>query len=125
MSRDLVAITLNKSRMARPSTNREYQAEFKARVRQAREGAGYTQGELADLLGIAQDTYKQYETRSLLPHRLIRRFCLACRIDESWLISGEGPVPPTVRALDRAHQLSISQRHKGRGRRAAPMKGYG
>ena len=48
-----------------------------------------------------QDKYKQYEGRSLLPHHLIRRFCLIARIDLEWLMTGQGkmrtaPLPDII-----------------------------
>jgi transcriptional regulator with XRE-family HTH domain len=58
-----------------------FKETFIARVKQARKEARFSQIEIAALLGIAQDTYKMYETRSCLPHYLIPRFCIACRID--------------------------------------------
>lgn len=65
-----------------------YNAQFIARVKEAREAANFTQVQIATVLGITQDQYKQYETRSLLPHRYIAQFCAATRISEAWLISG-------------------------------------
>ena len=66
----------------------KYHDEFLRRVREAREAVGYTQVEIADLLGIPQDHYKQYETRSMMPHELIPRFCLAARVSLDWLMTG-------------------------------------
>ncbi len=48
---------------------------FLARTKQARKRTSYSQNTLGELLGLDQGTYKQYETRSLIPHRLIPQFC--------------------------------------------------
>lgn len=61
---------------------------FIERTKAAREAAGLTQEGIATILGIRQDTYKQYETRSPLPHRFVPAFCAATRITEKWLFTG-------------------------------------
>jgi DNA-binding XRE family transcriptional regulator len=71
----------------------EYKADFIARTKQARQATGMTQDELAGLLGIKQDRYKQYETRSMLPHEYVERFCLACTVTTEWLFTGKGRAP--------------------------------
>jgi transcriptional regulator with XRE-family HTH domain len=70
---------------APPST---FNADFIARTKLARERAGLTQEAIATILRIKQDTYKQYETRSPLPHRFIPAFCAATHIEERWLFTG-------------------------------------
>ena len=75
--------------MAMIEAKSEYQKAFTARTKQARE-ARYTQDALANILGIFQDTYKQYEKRTLLPHYMISKFCAACGITEKWLLTGKG-----------------------------------
>lgn len=69
-----------------------FKAQFIGRTKHARELSGLTQDELARLLGIDQGTYKQYETRSLLPHWLIESFCMITRTSEIWLLSGRGRI---------------------------------
>lgn len=64
-----------------------YRAAFAARVKSAREDRGFTQAGIAELLGVDQGTYKQYEVRSYLPHHLIPRFCLACGVSLDWLFN--------------------------------------
>lgn len=61
-----------------------------ARVAAARAALGWKQWQMAEALDMPQDKYKQYEKRSLLPHHLIRRFCLISRIDMEWLLTGRG-----------------------------------
>jgi DNA-binding XRE family transcriptional regulator len=73
----------------------EYRAFFISRVKEARKKRGLTQVELAALLGLDQGTYKQYETRSFLPHVLIHRFCLACDVHCDWLF-GAAAAPARV-----------------------------
>lgn len=58
---------------------------FLSRVAKARAAAGHTQAEMAVVLGMKQDKYKQYESRSLLPHHLVAQFCTATKIDPAWL----------------------------------------
>lgn len=70
-----------------------YRAGFLGRVRAARELRFGTQEELCEVLGLAQPTYHKYETRSLMPHMLIPRFCLACGVSTDWLIAARGPGP--------------------------------
>lgn len=76
---------------AQPTT--AFRRDFIARTRWARIGRSFTQAQAADLLGLAQDKYKQYESRTLLPHELVARFCLLCGIDESWLFTAKGRAP--------------------------------
>lgn len=79
---------LGVSKVTPPS---DFHCEFIARTTLARETAGYTQQEISTILGIPQTTYKWYETRSLLPHRLIPAFCVATRVGVDWLFMGKGP----------------------------------
>lgn len=69
-----------------------YREAFIQRVRLARTESPYKQTEMARLLGMLQGHYKQFEKRSLLPHRYIAQFCLACQINEQWLMTGRGPM---------------------------------
>lgn len=92
--------------MADDTAKSAYKARFIARVRWARAARSMTQAEMAELLGIKQDKYKQYETRSYLPHDLVPRFILAAGIDWAWLFTekGRGPVglePETPEATQR------------------------
>lgn len=67
--------------MAKTKPVSDFKQQFMHRVAAARERADLTQDELAKLLGIDQDKYKNYEIRDFLPHPLVERFCIACRID--------------------------------------------
>ncbi|HXJ02899.1 MAG TPA: hypothetical protein VNH44_16890 [Micropepsaceae bacterium] len=80
--------------MAESETEAEYKQGFIRRVKDARIARALKQWEIADALGMPQDKYKQYETRSLLPHHLMGRFCIICRVDEKWLVTGRGKMVP-------------------------------
>jgi hypothetical protein len=83
-------------RMADSETEAEFKQAFTARIAAARQSLGWKQWQMAAALDMPQDKYKQYEGRSLLPHHLIRRFCLIARIDMEWLLTGRGKMalPP-------------------------------
>lgn len=76
--------------MADSETESQYKQAFMARVAQARIARNLKQWQIAEALGMPQDKYKQYESRSLLPHHLIGRFCIICRVDPEWLLTGRG-----------------------------------
>lgn len=54
---------------------------FTSRTREFRDRAGFQQKQMAALLGVPAENYRKYEGRTCLPHYLIPRFCLACKID--------------------------------------------
>jgi hypothetical protein len=93
LSCDYGAAGDNYPAMPKPQTTTGFRRDFIERTRWARIGRGYTQEEAASLLGLPQDKYKQYESRSLLPHELIAKFCLLCAIDEGWLFTAKGRAP--------------------------------
>jgi DNA-binding XRE family transcriptional regulator len=72
-------------KMARAS---DFLALFIARTKEARKRTGRSQTDMATILGIKQDRYKQYETRSPLSHEFIAAFCLATNVTEHWLFTG-------------------------------------
>ena len=75
---------------------RDYREQFAARVSTARRHGGFTQQEIADLLGVQISTFAKYEKRAnapsptMLPLWLVENFCLACRVRIDWLITGKG-----------------------------------
>jgi transcriptional regulator with XRE-family HTH domain len=71
----------------------DFKMGFIARTKAARIAAGRTQEEMAKLLGVTQGHYKQYETRSPLPHRYVEVFCLATGVTLEWLFKGKGRAP--------------------------------
>lgn len=71
-----------------------YRADFIKRVKAARAARpGLTQAAMAKLLDTTQDHYKQFEGRSLLPHAMVEKFCIACGVDIEWLVTGTGKGP--------------------------------
>jgi DNA-binding transcriptional regulator YiaG len=87
--------------MAGETSESIYKQQFIKRVRQARDGRGLKQHEIAEVLQIDQGKYKQYETRSLLPHYLVPRFCTVCAVDIGWLFTGRGRAPIEILPLAR------------------------
>ena len=79
--------------MADPGPEGEYKQAFIQRVKAARIAVNMKQWQVAEALGMPQDRYKQYETRSLLPHHLIGRFCIVTHVDPEWLVTGRGQKP--------------------------------
>lgn len=69
-----------------------FEAEFKARTKEAREAKGLTQVQMATALGMDQGKYKQYETRSMLPHEYIGQFLLITGRSYEWLFTGRARI---------------------------------
>ena len=108
-------------RMADTETESEYKQRFTERVAAARIALGWKQWQMAEALGMPQDKYKQYEGRSLLPHHLVRRFCLIARVDMEWLMAGQGkmklaPSPEMVPDIEPTKKPAT---RKARRRKAA------
>lgn len=61
---------------------------FIARTRQLREARGFTQAEMATAIGIAAETYRKYETRTVLPLHLLERFSLIVGRDIEYIVTG-------------------------------------
>lgn len=79
--------------MTETDSEHQYKQEFIQRVKSARIATGMKQWQVAELLNIPQDKYKHYEVGRLVPHYLIGRFCVVCRVDPVWLVTGKGPKP--------------------------------
>lgn len=94
----------------------EEKRRFIRRVKLAREARFDTQNPMLTILGLAQGTYKQYETRTPLPHRFIPKFCAATGVSMDWLLTGTGKGPgiPAV-----APMTEKPSRQSGRRRAAA------
>ncbi len=80
--------------MADRTSETEEKLAFIGRVRLARMARFDTQRPICTILGIGQGTYKQYETRTPLPHRYIPKFVAATAVSFEWLLTGEGKGPP-------------------------------
>jgi hypothetical protein len=89
----------------------EFNAAFQARTRAAREAKGYKQGRLAELLRVAQDTYKNWETRpgSLIPYEYVDLFCTLTDIEIAWLFTEAGKGP------------AVASRHRPKRSRRSPQ----
>lgn len=63
-----------------------------ARVRELRDGKGWTAEQMATALGIPAERYRKYETRSPLPQYLVERFALITDRDISYVLTGKSDV---------------------------------
>lgn len=79
--------------MSERMTETEEKAAFIARTRAARLARFPDQKPICTILGLEQGTYKQYETRTPLPHRHIPKFVAATGVSYEWLLEGEGEGP--------------------------------
>lgn len=79
--------------MADRMSESEEKAAFIGRVKEARMARFLTQKPICALLDLDQGTYKQYESRTPLPHRLIPKFVAATGVSYEWLLTGEGQGP--------------------------------
>jgi DNA-binding XRE family transcriptional regulator len=102
--------------MGETETETQFKQLFTERVKAARVATGLKQWQVAELLGIPQDKYKQYEGRSYLPHHLVGRFCIVCRVDPVWLMTGKGQKP--LRAPHVVEQGPDNQLKPKRARRS-------
>jgi hypothetical protein len=82
--------------MADRMSETEEKLAFIRRTRAAREARYDTQSPMLTILELPQGTYKQYETRTPLPHRYIPKFCAACGVTMEWLLTGEGKGPAVM-----------------------------
>jgi transcriptional regulator with XRE-family HTH domain len=87
-----------------------YNHELIARTKFAREATGFSQEEFAGFMGVVQGTWKQYETRTRLPHHMIVKFCSLARCDLRWFLSGQGPAPE-IAPTAQPHKLRRLPRH--------------
>ena len=89
MSHDIAA-PFGDARAMSKEAQTQFETEFKSRVKMAREDKGLSQVQMAKALGIDQGKYKQYETRSMLPHEYIEQFLLVTGKTYEWLFTGRG-----------------------------------
>ena len=92
-SRDAEGRNVLSLRMGTGNRSSDFKKAFTARVKAARMATGRTQQEMADELGLAQDRYKQYEGRTLMPHELLLRFSVICDLDPGYFFTGRRAVP--------------------------------
>lgn len=69
--------------VAKNQTNKEYRDALLALTKDLREAKGprWTQVVMAKQIGADHKDYKKWETRSLMPHRFITRFCREVGVD--------------------------------------------
>lgn len=53
---------------------------FVRRTKRFREATGKSMVEMAALLNVPYENYRQYEKRSCMPHRYVPAFCEICRV---------------------------------------------
>ena len=61
------------------------------RVKIARQNSGLSQEEMATALGIKQDRWKQYETRTPIPIYMVDQFAIIVREDPLYILLGRRP----------------------------------
>lgn len=88
VSPDLILLCRHNRDMPVSPTHVSYQDQFRARLRALREAADYTQEQMAQMLAIEHETYKKYETRSMMPHYLIPTFALIVKRDIEYVMTG-------------------------------------
>lgn len=93
---------------AKAAEKRAHALALIARTQRARLDAKLTQGQIAKVLRMEQDQYKQYETRTPLPAVYHELFCIACHVKPEWYVHGIG-----------AEHLTEPVRRPRRGRKAA------
>jgi transcriptional regulator with XRE-family HTH domain len=69
------------------------QRQICERIKQARKGAGFTQEEMASLLGITQRGYQNYESERV-PFRRLGEIARLTDVEQEWLLRGEQAETP-------------------------------
>lgn len=80
--------------------------EIIERIRQARNEAGLTQPQMAELLDVAQRTYQNYE-RDRVPWSLMGRISDISGRSLRWLLHGEDDAEPSMAVMQRLGALEI------------------
>jgi transcriptional regulator with XRE-family HTH domain len=78
------------------------------RIRQARQEAGLTQPQMADVLDVAGRTYQNYED-DRVPWALMGRISDVTGRSLRWLLHGEDDAEPSMEIMQRIGRLEISQ----------------
>lgn len=69
-------------------TEAAFNAAVRARIRNLREGHGWTQKQVAHWLGIGLERYKKYESRSMMSPYMQQKFCELVGVSLEFLIAG-------------------------------------
>lgn len=72
----------------------EIEREIIDRTRQARAASGKSQAAVAQVLGVRQDTYKNYELDRCIPPEHVANFCIVTGCDAGWLMGMPGARAP-------------------------------
>lgn len=64
------------------------------RLIKARKVRGYTQTELAELLGVSEKTVKRYEAGEKTKRGIVLGWAMACGVNAQWLETGVAPRRP-------------------------------
>ena len=88
----------------------EYRARFCERTRLAREAAGFSRKQMAQILGLSLHVYTKNEERSPLSHMITGTFLSVTKTSYDWLSQGVGPGPADLQYIgERTHQMGIPQ----------------
>lgn len=81
---------------ARDTTPADYKKKFLSRIKETRQAMPappgkkkFTQADMAKALGIEQDHYKQFESRSIMPLYLLADFCRITDMHPWFVLTGE------------------------------------
>ena len=80
----------------------DFQTQFCARTKLARQLSGHTLESMATALAILKTTYAKYEYRTPMPHHMVERYCLITQVDIDWLYTGTVR-PPRPRGRPASH----------------------
>lgn len=91
------------------------------RIREARKFAGFTQQQLADKIGVKQQSYQKYEVDpekggTKMPEKL-QEIADECKVNFHWLLTGEGIMAANASPIDKKiaeslPKLSSSQKDR-------------
>ena len=73
-------------------TRRVFNAAVRRRTRELRKAAGLSQAQVAEALGMTQQTYSHFESRSVMPLHLMPAFARLVGTDCNSLLTGEPPL---------------------------------
>jgi hypothetical protein len=101
------------ARMAKKPSEYDEKIAFITRTRSARLAKYPTQKEMLIILELDQGKYKQYESRTPLPHRYIPKFCAATGVRLEWLLANQGSGPALVELPKRKKRWQMRRRVVG------------
>jgi DNA-binding transcriptional regulator YiaG len=102
----------------RETTPTEYRDAFLKRVATAREALGLNQTKMAELLGLTQGHYKQYESRTIMPHHILVEFCRVTKQHPWYMLTGQSGAfsPGALHSHDRTGNVRPISPAKSRKR---------